>query len=859
MTGFFLLIVLLICSLTWKIFSSYESDRKTARSQTKNFVQAMGAHVVGALQIIDLSLANYAEGIKGLSTDSPPSPEAIRQLLLTSGRLSDANFWVIFIDPQGRGVAASNNLPISGVSYADRPYFSTHVSNASSGLFIGAPEIGRVSKRRLFFLSRRVTSATGKFLGVVASPVDASAFATVFENALFQPSLSITLAHTDGKIIARAPKFDESFASNIVGSTLFKKLAIAPSGTYEAKSLIDGDTRIFSYKTIENMPLVVSVGMASQSWVDGLVDDMLVAIAALVVIIAVLIFSGKFALSSFKKMAISEGNQRQLSEQLTVSESRFRLITDSMPALIGYVDQYERYRFSNQAYFGLTGIAHEKIIGMTIREVFGEENYRLMGGQIKAALNGKAVSFERKTVMKDGKTTYFQCEYIPERASDGQITGFYVMALNISDRQLAEQRLAESERRLRAITDNIPALVAHIGKDQEYLFVNPHYRVAFGKDMSKMIGQTMAHEHPPDLYADLLPYVARVLAGETLTFEGKARAYGLDAYYQSTYVPDLNENSDVIGFFAMTFDITATKKSEMVQAAAEKRLRTITDNLPVLITYIDNQRTLRFANKTMQGWLGIAPDQAINRLFKDVFGPTIYAERKTHIDQVLTGKHVKFDIVGDVAGVTRYMQAEYLPDIGADGTVHGFYSLTSDVSTLKASEQRLALLAKTDTLTGLASRHQFNEHLASAVVRQQRSGQPMAVMFLDIDHFKGINDSFGHATGDMILVEFSRRLVSTVRITDTVARLAGDEFVVILEGLHTKEEATGVAEKILRAMALPFTCGALQRQVGTSIGIAYAEWPGETPEQLLDRADKGLYIAKSRGRGTFAEELPLLV
>ena len=150
-TGFCLLVALLILSLTWKIYTSYETDRKIARSQTKNFVQAMGAHVVGALQFIDLSLAGSADAIRALNVDSTPSPEAIKQLFLTSGRMSDANFWVIFIDAQGRGVAASNHLPISGVSYADRPYFSSHTHGAENGLFVGAPEIGKVSKRRVFF------------------------------------------------------------------------------------------------------------------------------------------------------------------------------------------------------------------------------------------------------------------------------------------------------------------------------------------------------------------------------------------------------------------------------------------------------------------------------------------------------------------------------------------------------------------------------------------------------------------------------------------------------------------------------------------------------------------------------------
>ena len=732
--GFCLLVALLILSLVWKIYSSYQNDRKTAQLQTKNFVQAMGAHVVGALKIIDLSLVNSAEAIKVLGGDTAPSPEAVRQLLLTSGRLSDANFWVIFIDAQGRGVAASNNLPIDGVSYADRPYFSSHVDNADGGLYVGAPEVGKVSKRRLFFLSRRVNSATGKFLGVVASPIDASAFATVFTNALFQPALSITLAHTDGKIIARAPKFDESFGSSILKSKLFEKLASAPSGTYEATSVVDGDTRIYSYKTIENMPLVVSVGMASQSWTEGLIDDMLVATVGLGVIIAVLFFSGNFALNSYQKMAASEGDQRRLSDAL-----------------------------------------------------------------------------------------------------------------------------ASSEKRLRLITDNIPALVAHIGKNKEYLFVNAQIGMAFGKDTGKMIGRSMESELSHDVYAHVRPYVEQALAGNTVTFEGKAKAFGSEIYYRSTYVPDRNATSDVVGFFAMTFDITETKKNELVQAAAERRLRTITDNLPVLITYIDNDRIVRFANKTIETWMDIPVDQVINRPFVEIFGPTLYNERKEQIDRALRGEKVDFEIVSETPGATRYLQAVYLPDIQADGTIQGFYTLTTDVSTLKASEQRLALLARTDTLTGLASRYQLNEKLVDAVERQKRSGRPIAVIYLDIDHFKQINDSYGHAIGDLILIEFARRLTTTVRVTDTVGRLAGDEFVIILEGLHQQSDVTEVAEKILQVVAVPFSCGAFVLQVGTSIGIAYAQHPGETSEQLLDRADRGLYVAKSKGRGTFAEEGLVLV
>ena len=194
--------------------------------------------------------------------------------------------------------------------------------------------------------------------------------------------------------------------------------------------------------------------MASQSWTEGLIDDMLVAAVGMAVVIAVLFFSGNFALASYRKMATSEGQLRQLSDALTTSETRLRLITDSVPALISYVDHEQRYRFNNKAYYELTGIDPTQIAGMTIREVFGEENYVPMRIQIDAALQGESISVERK-IVSDGKTRYFHCEYIPERGQDGKITGFYIMAIDITDRQIAEKRLAESERRQRAITDNV--------------------------------------------------------------------------------------------------------------------------------------------------------------------------------------------------------------------------------------------------------------------------------------------------------------------------------------------------------------------------------------------------------------------
>ena len=154
-------------------------------------------------------------------------------------------------------------------------------------------------------------------------------------------------------------------------------------------------------------------------------------------------------------------------------------------------------------------------------------------------------------------------------------------------------------------------------------------------------------------------------------------------------------------------------------------------------------------------------------------------------------------------------------------------------------------------MTGLPNRFQLNEKLEEAVARAKRSTRAVAVMYLDIDHFKQINDSYGHAVGDAVLVEFAQRLLQCVRVTDTVARLAGDEFIIVLEQLHSADEPRQVANKIIDAMMLPWWINGQALQPTTSIGIAYAQKSDMAAEDLLNLADRSLYEAKRAGRNTF--------
>lgn len=364
----------------------------------------MSAHVFATIQFMDLSLISTADTIKSMSKDSQISPEAIKQSLLTAGRMSDANFWVIFMDVQGRAIAASNNLPVAGVSYADRPYFSEQAKNNDLGLYVDGPIIGKTSKRRIFAMSRRVTSSTGQFLGVVAVLVDPVSFAKVFTNARFDSSLNITLSHTVGKVIARVPRFEESFATNLVGSPLFKNLAVAPSGSYEAKSVIDGEDRIFAYNTIENLPLVLSVGMSSKSLIAGIASNVFGEAVGLIVIILILLLGGNYALRSFLLVLESEEKYRRSNEALEAAqESLTRLVKlDTLTGLPNRNALYDRLlqalvrSLRNGTKVGCLymDIDHFKQINDTLGHAGGDELLKQFSARVQGCVR-QADSFAR--------------------------------------------------------------------------------------------------------------------------------------------------------------------------------------------------------------------------------------------------------------------------------------------------------------------------------------------------------------------------------------------------------------------------------------------------------------------------------
>ncbi len=191
------------------------------------------------------------------------------------------------------------------------------------------------------------------------------------------------------------------------------------------------------------------------------------------------------------------------------------------------------------------------------------------------------------------------------------------------------------------------------------------------------------------------------------------------------------------------------------------------------------------------------------------------------------------------------------PLLGDDGTVCGYLGIAADISQHKAAESRIRFLAHYDALTELPNRSLLGQRLTEALERSQRQGERLAVLFLDLDRFKYVNDSLGHHAGDLLLQAVSRRFMNCVREDDTVARMGGDEFVILLPALPDRDHAAEIAERIVAALAEPLEVRGQRLTITPSIGIAVYPDDGPDGETLIKNADAAMYLAKEEGRNGY--------
>jgi diguanylate cyclase (GGDEF)-like protein/PAS domain S-box-containing protein len=371
---------------------------------------------------------------------------------------------------------------------------------------------------------------------------------------------------------------------------------------------------------------------------------------------------------------------------------------------------------------------------------------------------------------------------------------------------------------------------------------------ALGYDGDERLGHHIAeHLHPDDLpqVFDLMER-ARSTPGfeETVNLRAR-RADGTWANYEATII-DATENPALRGAVLRVREIE-TASLVAPQWSPQDRFLSLAESLPLGILSADARGYVVFCNEAAQQILNLPLDQLLGYGWEKAVHAEDLADVVTAAGGVLVSGHQHQITFRVQTGLfPRWAHAKFVP-LGSAGRHTGWIATVDDVTDRRRAESRLAHAATHDPLTSLPNRNLLEDRLHQACGRLRRGSQSVTVLFVDLDNFKAVNDSYGHAAGDRVLVEVAHRLLKVIREVDTVARLGGDEFVIVCEDLSTDEEA-GLLERIENALAVPLIIDRDRVVLVASIGSAHTRDPRADSADLLAEADQSMYRIKELRR-----------
>ena len=442
---------------------------------------------------------------------------------------------------------------------------------------------------------------------------------------------------------------------------------------------------------------------------------------------------------------------------------------------------------------------------------------------------------------------------VPILDDSGQLEQVAVTFIDITARKRAEQELAHSSGYARSLIEASLDPLVTITADGVINDVNAATEKVTGLPRQSLIGSDFA-----TYFTD--PELARAGYRQAFT-AGSVTDYPLavrhidgtvtDVLYNATVYRD--EHGDVAGVFAAARDVTDRLRAERALAASEELLRVVLDTSPDTTIRTGPDGRIEYVNRRAVEVSGIPYERWIGRTFEEMGYPAALAQLwQAHRHQVFsTGKQVTFEFDIDNEEGHRWYETTIAPGFDRNGTVALVIETSRDFTDRKTASDALQQLATHDPLTGLANRAALMDEIHRAVSAGLRSGCATAVLLMDLDRFKDVNDTLGHAAGDELLIAAAARVESTVRPGDLVARLGGDEFVIVMRELDDPTDAAPAALRLVQAFRTPFTIRGAELYSPASVGVAFGT-PGQEEDDLLRQADTALYAAKEAGRNQVA-------
>ena len=414
----------------------------------------------------------------------------------------------------------------------------------------------------------------------------------------------------------------------------------------------------------------------------------------------------------------------------------------------------------------------------------------------------------------------------------------------------SEAEAREQARLFRLLADNVPVLIAYYrASDFQCQFANKAYARTFGTDERAVVGKTFAEVIGNDAAAQIEPRVQQMLhLQQPAAYERElAQPDGSTRFIDVNLLPHVGEGGDTVGCFVLISDITRHRLAERAVRESEERLaKFLHASAEGIVFHKDG--VITDANPPLCALIGYTLEELRGRPALDFVAPD-QVPRVTAVMQA--GQEISYETaVVDKAG--RRIAVEFIVRTMLRNGERLRMTIVRDIRDRQAAQARIHHLAHHDALTGLPNRMSFMEQLQQHMVAAEAEGTRLALLFIDLDHFKRVNDSLGHLVGDTLLRTVAARILASLRATDVVARFGGDEFMVLLHGGPSREQQRDdvdeVARKLLAAIEVPVNAEGRPISVTPSIGVAFFPGDAGTPDELIKNADSAMYLAKSKGR-----------
>jgi diguanylate cyclase (GGDEF)-like protein/PAS domain S-box-containing protein len=535
--------------------------------------------------------------------------------------------------------------------------------------------------------------------------------------------------------------------------------------------------------------------------------------------------------------------ERKLAEAaLQSSEQRMRSVLEQTPIILFATDQHGVFTLSQGKGLAALSIQPDQLNGRSVFDVFADIPAITDG--MRRALAGNTIT---ETVAIVGRVFEWTCTPMfdgPLQAVVG-VTG---VATDVTDRQRAEDAVRKLEQQNRLLIDNANDVVIAYDTRGRISFVNQRWEILSGYTVRQALRMSVGDIiHPEDRPGVLSNMRQRVAGGDIpISYPMRIVRQDGEVRWVEANVSLIRDGQHVLGLQAFVRDVTERFAAE----EERRRLAAIVESSQDAIISRTLDGTITSWNRGAERLYGYTAEQAVGQHIQVLVPSEAKSESDSTMLRVASGEHIEILEAERVGrdGRLVYISATVSPIHDHAGNVIGVASIARDITERKQAEAALACQARHDALTGLPNRLLLQEQLDVAIDGLTTSRTPLALLLLDLDRFKEVNDALGHGVGDAVLQAVASRLRDAMRTGDTIARLGGDEFAVLLVDAD-ESTALQVAQRVRAALAEPIDVGALSLDVGASIGIALAPKHGRDAATLLRRADLAMYAAKRAGEG----------